>query len=133
MKLIEAEFGGPKEMSFSQLVPRNTYNKICSLKNMNLKKIDSVNVEWVIMTMDLSQNKLTRFPVELARLETLKVLKLDENLIGEVTHEELIQFRGLDQLDIRSNNLKKFCQDFDDLPADRKCQLYHSHLKVGRE
>lgn len=132
MKLVEEEFGGPKEMNFSQLVPRNTYNKICSLKNMNLKQIDSVNVEWVIMTMDLSQNKLTRFPAELAQLETLKVLKLDENMIPEVRFQDLIQFRGLDQLDIRSNNMKKFCQDFNDLPAENKVQLYHSHLKVGR-
>lgn len=131
MKLVEEEFGGPREMSFSQLAPRNTFNKICALKNMGLRSIDSVSPEWVILTMDLSQNKLTRFPVELGQLEMLKVLKLDENMIPEVTCSDLVRFAGLDQLDIRSNNMKRFCQDFDELPAQEKCRLYHSHLKVG--
>jgi Leucine-rich repeat (LRR) protein len=130
MKLVEEEFGGPKEMKFSEIVPRNTYNKIASLKNMNISNIDMVHGNWVIMTMDLSKNKLSKFPVELAKLDMLKVLKLDENLIPEVRYEELIQFKSLDQLDIRSNNMKKFCQDFDELTADAKCQIYHSHLKV---
>jgi Leucine-rich repeat (LRR) protein len=130
MKLVEEEFGGPKEMKFSELVSRNIYNKICSLKNMKIRTLDAVHGNWIIMTMDLSRNQLSKFPVELAKINTLKVLKLDENLIPEVRYEELIQFKSLDQLDIRSNNMKKFCQDFDELSSDKKCELYHSHLKV---
>ena len=130
MKLVEQEFGAPKELKFSEMVERNTYNKIASLKNMKISKLDLVKPEWIIMTMDLSQNKLTRFPVELSKLKMLKVLKLDENMISEVRYEELISFRNLEQLDIRSNNMKKFCQEFDNLPSSKKCDLYHSHLKV---
>lgn len=131
MKLVEAEFGGPKQMTFSEMAERNIYNKICSLKQMNISHINLVNSQWVIINMDLSRNKLAKFPVELAKLQTLQILKLDENLIQEVKYEELLQFKSLDQLDIRNNNMKRFCVDFNDLPISKKAEVYHSHLKVG--
>ena len=130
MKLIEEEFGGPKQLTFSHMVDRNTYNKITTLKNMKISKLDLINPDWIIMSMDLSQNSLTKFPVELAGIEMLKTLKLDENMISEVRYQELLAFKNLEQLDIRGNNMKKFCQGFDDLETSKKCELYHSHLKV---
>jgi Leucine-rich repeat (LRR) protein len=130
MKLLDEAFGGPKQMKFSEMAERNTYNKICSLKNMGISSLDRVNPGWMILNMDLSGNKLTKFPVELNQLKTLQVLKLDENMIPEVTSKDLLSFPSLSQLDIRSNNMKRFCADFNELPVMEKVKVYHSHIKV---
>ena len=131
IKLVEKEFGGPREKRFSELVPRNSYNKICSLVNMNISKLDMVNPEWSLLTIDFSKNQLTTFPTELASLSMLKVLKLDENLIPEIFYKDLAGFRALEQLEIKKNNLKRFCLDFDEMPLEEKEAAYLNFIKVS--
>ena len=58
--MLEEEFGGPKKEKFSELVTRNTYNKICSLANFKIDFIDNVNPEWSLLTIDLSKNLLKK-------------------------------------------------------------------------
>ena len=130
LAMIQNEFGGHKVYKFSELVPRNTNNKICSLVDLKINRLDSVSSNWVIMSINLSKNELTEFPCVLSKIIMLKSLKLDDNMISCVRTDELNQFKNLEQLEIRNNNLKDFCNDFDSYPLNHKEEVYNKNLKV---
>lgn len=130
IKLVQKEFGGPAKKPFSELAPRNTCNKMLTLSNHKLTFIDSVNPNWVIMTVDLSKNELKEFPTVLSELASLNNLNLNENLISAVSFQDLLQFKNLQQLEMANNNMKMFMNDFDELTPLQMNQIYHQDIEV---
>ena len=131
IQLVQKEFGGPTKKKFSELAPRNTYNKILNLSNHKLTFIDSVNPEWVIMTVNLSKNELTEFPAVLSEIVSLQNLNLNQNLIAEVSYQDIIKFKNLQQLEMANNNMKSFINDFDMLPPLKVNELYRHEIEVS--
>lgn len=60
----------------------------------------------------MSKNKLGQFPVILSRLKLLRSLKLNDNEIATIGCGHLVEFLRLETLEVRSNKLKSFCDDF---------------------
>jgi len=63
-----------------------------------------------VKSIDLSDNMLTAFPKYIDKLGG-NSLKINKNKIDRIDVADLVKFRGLKELELRSNKLTSFCQD----------------------
>lgn len=99
--------------NFEMTIKTNLNNNTVNLINL---KISDIGKEILLFEhlqgVNLSKNALAQFPVILSSLRNLRFLNLNENLIERVQTYELTEFNNLETMDLQSNRIVSFCDDF---------------------
>ena len=85
-----------------------------------------------LTTLNLQDNQLTQLPKEIAQLKKLNTLHLQNNQLKQLP-EEFVQLQGLKFLDLANNQLKQLPQEFAQLQMLNYLDLHHNQLEVGKE
>lgn len=112
--LVKKELVSPEEKTdFERTIRAGIVNNTANLSN---KKLTFLSKEILLFeglgSVNLSKNALTEFPSILSELRNLRTINLSENQIDRVSVSQLQKFELLDTLDLQSNKLVSFCDDF---------------------
>lgn len=119
--LIEKEMGlqvGSKD--FNKIIFDSLMNNsiLCAGQMLGEVPREVLSFEKV-HTIDFSKNNISRFPMILAGMRSLRTIKLNDNLIEEIEWSELAAFPSLEFLEVKNNKLAKFCNDYE--TDSRRC------------
>lgn len=106
LSMVNCDLSKVTGLSF---VPNSTLRKL-TLSNCELTSLE-FELPQLVEEVDLSRNKLSKIPEQLAGLEHLQVLNLSENEIGDEV-EFRFEHKSLQVLDLSSNKLKSIQLSF---------------------